>query len=43
MKIKAFILAICLLLGIIAISCGASKTCPAYGKASTEHQAEANS
>jgi hypothetical protein len=43
MKIKAIILAITILLGIIAVSCGASKTCPAYGKVTTEQPEESHS
>jgi hypothetical protein len=37
MKVRIFILAIGLILGVMITSCGASsKTCPAYSDASTE-------
>lgn len=43
MKIKAIILAVCLLLGLIVTSCSASKNCPAYGNASHEQQEDLRS
>jgi hypothetical protein len=44
MKIKATILAICIVFGILAASCSASKhACPAYSKVTTEQAEQTNS
>jgi hypothetical protein len=42
MKIKTILLAISLILGLLIASCGASKTCPAYGKATIEQNNNAD-
>jgi hypothetical protein len=43
MKIKTILLAISLIIGLLVASCGASKSCPAYSKATTEQNADAAS
>lgn len=44
MKVKTILISVALILGLLLASCsGASKTCPAYGKADVEQQENINS
>ena len=42
MKVKAILISITLIIGLLLASCSASKTCPAYSKADIEHQDDSN-